>query len=158
TTLLLELARTLLERAEQDERLPMPIVFNLSSWAGERQPLHVWLGEELWMKYQIPYKIGQDWVEADQVLPLLDGLDEVAKDVRSACVEQINDYYQTRLERGSSPIVVCCRSEEYAALSTRVMLQHAVSVLPLTAEQINTYLEQAGEQVKGLRQALEEDT
>ncbi len=110
TTLLLELARTLLERAEKDERLPMPIVFNLSSWAEKRQPLHVWMGEELRMKYQVPRKIGQVWVEADQVLPLLDGLDEVAKEARSACVEQINDFYQSRLDHGSSPIVVCCRS------------------------------------------------
>jgi hypothetical protein len=157
TTLLLELARTLIERAEKDEHIPMPIVFNLSSWAEKRQPLHIWLGEELWMKYQVPRKIGQGWVEADQVLPLLDGLDEVAKDIRRACVEQINNYYQARLERGSSPIVVCCRSEEYATLSLRVILQHAVSILPLTAFQINTYLEQAGEQVKGLRQALDED-
>jgi TIR domain-containing protein/NACHT domain-containing protein len=157
TTLLLELARTLLERAEQDERLRMPIVFHLSSWAEKRQALRTWLVEELRTKYQVPRKIGQSWIDADQVLPLLDGLDEVARDARTACVEQINDYYQARLERGSSPVVICCRSEEYTALSTRVMLQHAVSVLPLTDEQINTYLEQAGEQVQALRQALHED-
>ena len=106
----------------------------------------------------MPRKIGQGWVDADQILPLLDGLDEVARDARAACVQQINDYYQSRLERGSSPIVICCRSEEYAALSTRIMLQHAVSILPLTDEQINTYLEQAGEPVKALMQALNEDT
>jgi len=41
TTLLLELARTLLERAEEDERLRMPIVFHLSSWAEGRQALRV---------------------------------------------------------------------------------------------------------------------
>lgn len=157
TTLLLELARTLLERAEQDEQLPLPIVFNLSSWAEKRQTLSTWMGEELQRIYQVPRKIGQAWIDADYVLPLLDGLDEVAKDARSACVGQINAYYQARLERGSNPIVVCCRSEEYDALSTRVMLQYAVSILPLTDAQINTCLEQAGEQVTGLRQALSED-
>ena len=157
TTLLLELARTLLERAENDEQLRMPIVFNLSSWAEKRQPLSIWLVEELWTKYQVPRKIGQGWIDADQVLPLLDGLDEVAKETRAACVEQINNYYQSRLEHGSSPIAVCCRSEDYTALSTRVMLQHAVSILSLTDGQINTYLEQAGEKVEALRQALDED-
>ena len=157
TTLLLELTRTLLERAEKDEQLPMPIVFNLSSWAEKRQSLRLWLLEELWTKYRVPRKIGQDWIAADQVLPLLDGLDEVAKEARSACVQQINEYYQSRLERGSSPIAVCCRSEEYAMLSTRVILQRAVSILPLTDQQINIYLKQAGEQVKALRQALNED-
>jgi GTPase SAR1 family protein len=158
TTLLLQLTATLLERAQRDERQPMPIVFHLSSWAEKRQPLRAWLVEELSTKYQVPRKIGQGWVDADQVLPLLDGLDEVAKDARVACVQQINDYYQSRLERGSSPIVICCRSEEYTALSTRIILQHAVSILPLTDEQINTYLEQAGEPVQALKQALNEDT
>jgi TIR domain/NACHT domain len=158
TTLLLELVCTLLERAEKDERFPVPMVFNLSSWAEKRQSLRIWLGEELRTKYQIPRKIAQRWIDDDQVMPLLDGLDEVAEDARSACVEQINAYYLARLERGSSPIVVCCRSEEYTALPTRVILQSAVSILPLTSNQINTYLEQAGEQVRGLRQALDEDT
>jgi len=157
TTLLLELARTLLEWAEIDGHLPIPVLFNLSSWAEKRQSLGAWLVEELQTKYWVPRKIGQAWVDADLVLPLLDGLDEVTENVRSACVQQINNYYQSRLESGGGPIVVCCRSEEYTALSTRVMLQHAVSILPLTNEQINTYLEQAGGQVKGLRQALDED-
>lgn len=158
TTLLLELTATLLERAERDEQLPIPVIFNLSSWAEKREPLHVWLIEELRRIYQVPRKIGKAWIDADHVLPLLDGLDEVAKDARSGCVEQINAYYQSRLECGSSPIVVCCRSEEYVSLSTRVVLQHSVSILPLTDTQINTYLEQAGEQVRGLRQALSEET
>ena len=102
TTLLLELTATLLQRAELDERLRMPIVFHLSSWAEQRQSLSVWLVEELQTKYQVPRKIGQDRVDTDQVLPLFDGLDEVAKDARSACVQQINDYYQGRLERGNT--------------------------------------------------------
>ena len=157
TTLLLELTCTLLERAENNERLPMPIVFTLSSWAEKRQALDAWLVEELSTKYQVPRKIGQRWVDTGQVLPLLDGLDEVVEDARSACVKRINDYHQLRLEHGSS-IVVCCRSEEYRTLSTRVMLQQAVSIQPLTKRQINTYLDQVGEPVKGLmRQALKKD-
>jgi hypothetical protein len=159
TTLLLELTRTLLERAEQDERLRIPVVFHLSSWAEKHQPLSLWLVEELLTKYQVPRKIGQSWIDTDQVLPLLDGLDEMAEDARSACVRQINGYYQYRLaEQGNSPIVICCRDEEYEALPTRITFQHAVSILPLTDEQIDAYLEQAGEQVKALRQVLNEDT
>jgi len=157
TTLLLELTRTLLERAEKDERLPIPIVFNLSSWAEKRQQLRLWLLEELRTKYYVPRKVGQNWLDADEISPLLDGLDEVSQEARSACVEMINNYYQSQQIRGRCSIVVCCRSEEYASLSTRVKLERAVSILPLTNEQINTYLEQAGEQVKGLTQSLNED-
>src|ERR1700689_2623486 len=43
TTLLLELARDLLLRSEQDENQPIPAVFNLSSWAVRRQPIREWL-------------------------------------------------------------------------------------------------------------------
>jgi len=39
TTLLLALARDLLIRAQADEREPIPVVFNLSSWAQKRAPL-----------------------------------------------------------------------------------------------------------------------
>src|SRR5437868_5911200 len=70
TTLLLELARDLLNRAERDERHPMPVIFNLSSWASKRQPLDLWLVEELNTKYQVPRKLGKARVDADQILPL----------------------------------------------------------------------------------------
>ena len=47
TTLLLDLARDLLERADKDEFYPVPAVFNLSSWAKERPPLVEWLADDL---------------------------------------------------------------------------------------------------------------
>lgn len=42
TTLMLELARDLLERASKDDSHPIPVVFNLSSWAVKRLPLTDW--------------------------------------------------------------------------------------------------------------------
>src|SRR5258706_4645057 len=92
TTLLLELTRDLLERAKTDDTHPIPVVFNLSSWAVKRQPLSSWLVEELNAKYQVPHKLGQLWVDSDQLLLLLDGLDEVSLDYREASIEAINGY------------------------------------------------------------------
>ena len=157
TTLLLELARTLLDRAEADERACLPVVFNLSSWARKRPLLSTWLVEELGTKYQIPRKIGQSWVAATQILPLLDGLDEMGEDVRSACVRAINIYHQDCAEKGQAPLVVCCRHEEYMALPTRVNLHQAVSIRPLTSEQIERYLQSAGDQLDVLQQTLHHD-
>jgi predicted NACHT family NTPase len=71
TTLLLELTCDLLERARRDESHPMPVVFNLSSWATTRQPLAEWLVVELHSKYQVPCPLAASWIEEDQVLPLL---------------------------------------------------------------------------------------
>ncbi len=61
TTLLLELARDLLERAQKDDTLPIPVVFHLSLWAGKRHSISDWMVEELKTKYQVPHKLGQSW-------------------------------------------------------------------------------------------------
>jgi DNA polymerase III delta prime subunit len=154
TTLLLELARDLLSRAERDENHPMPVVFNLSSWAVKRLPLSAWLIEELNVKYQVPRPLGKVWVDAGQVLPLLDGLDEVASSFREACIEAINAFRQ---EHGLVSIVVCSRSDDYLTLKQRVLLRSAVVVQPLTQWQIEAYLESAGEQFRAVRVALHDD-
>jgi DNA-binding XRE family transcriptional regulator/DNA polymerase III delta prime subunit len=154
TTLLLELARSMLTRAEANERHPIPVIFNLSSWASRQQPLDSWLEEELHSKYRVPPSVGRAWIEDEQLLVLLDGLDEVAVSARSACVKAINAY---RGEYALTPIVVCCRRAEYFAQATRVTLQKAVLVQPLTKQQIDEYLCSAGEQLAGVRQALARD-
>ena len=46
TTMLLELARQLIERARQEVTEPIPVVFNLSSWT-EKLTLADWLAREL---------------------------------------------------------------------------------------------------------------
>ncbi len=79
TTLLLELAHDLLDRAEQDETHPMPVIFNLSSWAEKQLPLTDWLTEELKLKYQVSSQLAKSWLTTKSILPLLDGLDEVAR-------------------------------------------------------------------------------
>jgi serine/threonine protein kinase/DNA polymerase III delta prime subunit len=155
TTLLLELARDLLKRAEQDEYHPVPVVFNLSSWASKLQPLQDWLSEELATKYQVPHKLAQRLLAADQILPLLDGLDEVAPTARTNCIEAINTYHQ---EHGLLPLVVCSRQADYLAQTARVLLRSAVLVQPLTQEQVDAYLEQGGEPLWALRVALHQDS
>jgi hypothetical protein len=156
TTLLLQLARTLLDRAEADEQQRMPVVFHLSSWAQKKEAFALWLVKELKTKYQVPLRVAQHWLDADQVLPLLDGLDEVPTEAQVACVQAITAYYHHPSPTGTS-LVVCCRSEEYRALSLHLPLQHAVSILPLTRAQIDTYFSTAQGQLEGLRQALHDD-
>lgn len=155
TTLLLELARDLIACAEQDEGHPIPVVFNLSSWATKRQPLKGWLVEELNTKYDVPRKLAQAWMDADAVLPLLDGLDEVAAEQRGDCAEAINTY---RHEHGLVPLAVCSRVADYEALTTKLRLQGAIVVQPLTAQQVDVFLGRAGEKLAGVRLALRDDT
>lgn len=154
TTLLLELARDLLKRAESDVAHPIPVVFNLSSWALRRLPLDQWLATEL-NDSDVPKRVAEWWVESEQVVPLLDGLDEVASEHRQACTTAINDF---RREHGLVPIAVCSRIADYEALGTKLRLRSAVVVKPLTRPQVQDYLESAGEQLKQLKTALSRDT
>lgn len=150
TTLLLVLARDLLNRAELDESHPIPVIFNLSSWAMKRQSILDWLVDELNSKYQVPHKLAKSWVDADQILPLLDGLDEVALEHREACIDAINTYQQ----HGFVSIVVCCRSADYMGLTKRLSLQSAVVIQPLMMQQVDEYLRSAGKQLEELRLVL----
>ncbi|MGA7414532.1 MAG: NACHT domain-containing protein, partial [Bryobacteraceae bacterium] len=142
TTLLLELAGALLDRAFKDESHPIPVVFNLSSWALKREPLAKWLVSELNLRSFVPKKIGQRWVGEDHVLPLLDGLDEVDATHRRACADAINQF---SVEHGLLPIAICSRSADFDVLARKLRVRGAVEVQPLTREQIDCYLERSTE-------------
>jgi NACHT domain len=155
TTLLLTLVQDLLIRAAQDPEQPIPVVFPLSSWAERQRPLAAWLVDALNEQYDVPRKLGQAWVEADHILPLLDGLDEVAAEHRPACVEAINTFRQGH---GLLPLVVCSRVADYDALGTRLRLQGAIVAQPLTPQQVESYLTQVGTPLAAVRQALQQDS
>ncbi len=155
TILLLELVRALLTRARQDESERLPVVFRLASWATKRPPLADWLLDELASpQYDVPRKVGKAWIASGQVLPLLDGLDEVPREHRAACVAAINAF---RDEYGLIPLAVCSRAANYEVLPVRLRLRGAVLVQPLTLAQIDTALVQGGEPLAGVRAAVQEN-
>lgn len=154
TTTLLTLARELLNRAEQDEQHPLPIIFNLSSWGEKQLPLEEWLVEELSTRYHAPHQFAQTWVQNDALLPLLDGLDEVAEKQRSACVEAINAY---RSQHGFVDIVVCSRTLDYARLTEQLRLNGAIVIQPLSPAQVDQYLSAFGSSMNSLRAWIAQD-
>jgi len=151
TTLLLDLARELLTRAQGDPLQPIPVIVNLSSWATKQPPLATWLTDQLQLVYQVPSRLVQAWLEHDQWLLLLDGLDEVEVSARSACIQAINTSY-----RGEHfvPLVVCSRSREYTAQEVRLALPGAVVVQPLQKQEIVDYLKRVGKPMMAVRAAL----
>jgi DNA polymerase III delta prime subunit len=153
TTTLLELARELIARAEVDETTHIPVVFNLSSWALKQQSLEGWLIGELRTKYYIPKKVAQGWLDNDVLLLLLDGLDEVKADAREECIAAINDFRKRHL----IPLAVCSRTADYEALTTKLHLEGAARLRPLTQVQINAYLAGAGTELQAVRATLQHD-
>ncbi len=152
TTTLLELARDLLDRAERDAEQPIPVVFNLVSWAQRRLPLADWLVDELHHSYDVPRRVARRWVDKNSVLPLLDGLDEVATPSRTDCVKKINEF---QCARPKLKLVVCSELEEYESLSTRLGLKNAVVLHPLTRDQVRDYLDAMGTPLADVRAALD---
>lgn len=155
TTILLKILQDLIVYTEENLSQPIPVVFNLSSWASKRQTIADWLVQELQIQYQVSKKLGKAWVEEQQLLLLLDGLDEVKAEHRQSCVQAINQFMQAH---GQTEIVVCSRIKDYEVLSTRLQLQGAIYIQPLTLEQINHYLEQAGNQLEAVKTLLKQDT
>lgn len=153
TTTLLQLARQTISRAEENPTQPIPVVFNLSSWINPAQSIADWLIDELNTKYNIARKIAQPWVENDQLLLLLDGLDEVAEQKRDACVGAINKFRREHLVQ----IVICSRTAEYESLATSLKLNSAICIQPLKKKQISDYLDKFGGGLAALRNMLQDD-
>lgn len=154
TTMLLELARESIAQAETNPDQPVPVVFNLSTWAEKQPPMAEWLVDELRSKYNVPRKIAEPWVQDDRLLPMLDGLDEVVLVQRDACVKAINAY---RADHWVS-LVVCSRIADYETLRTKLKLQEAVLLLPLSAEQVGNYFDTIGAEFQAVREAIDRDS
>ena len=154
STKLVELAKALLDRAVDDTSKPIPVILNLSSWTKKQAALGEWIQSELVRLYGVSRPRAREWVEGKDVVPLLDGLDEVATDQRAACVEAINTCLR---ERGLQPMAVCCRLEEYETLPSLLDLEGAVAVEPLRRDEVEAYLDRCGSKLERIRQALWDD-
>ncbi|NET29406.1 AAA-like domain-containing protein [Okeania sp. SIO1I7] len=154
TTTLLELTRDLINRTEADITQSIPVVFNLSSWEGKKQAIADWLVLELHTKYQVSQQIGKTWIQEQRLILLLDGLDEVSREKREDCVDALNYFCQ---EYGQTEIVVCSRIRDYEALSSNLIFQAAIYLQPLSLEQIQDYLKNAGSELAAVSKALEYD-
>jgi len=88
-------------------------------WRGEHQtaPFGQWIAAQLTLMHpQLREEIAQELVDARLVLPVLDGLDEIATvEHRRACIAAIDAY----AERGAPhrPFVLTCRAREYYELA-----------------------------------------
>jgi len=154
TTTLLQLARDLIAEVDQSFTQPVPVILNLSTWTNKQQLLDEWLIAELNSKYHLPKKDGKRWLKDRRILPMLDGLDEIKAENRAACVEKIN---QLVADYGLQGLVVCSRVGDYTNLDVRLKFYRAIYIQPLTTEQVDEYLNQAGEKLASLYITVQRD-
>ncbi|MFH8474129.1 NACHT domain-containing protein [Streptomyces sp. NPDC018000] len=96
---------------------PVPVVFSLGSWNPTATPLRDWLIDRLERDHPFLAGTGPDgstWatglVGAGHILPILDGFDEVANDLRKAALRS--------LRSATVPLLVTSRHDELRAIVT----------------------------------------
>lgn len=173
---LLELTSALLGRAAENPHLPIPVVFNLSSWTGRGESMADWLCAQLVDVYKLPRKIARQWVDHEKIALCLDGLDEITaggarlgsdqeqealrlRDDRCReCLEALNEY----IAGTDIWMALCCRDEKYASLETKLHLRRGdaaiITVGPLDDTQVKDYMEATKWELGSLSQAMEADS
>lgn len=147
TITLLQLLDELLEEARQDGRVPIPLLFNLSSYTAfvrekkdKEHELGDWLAEQAYNQYRLNRKTTRQELDKGRITLLLDGLDEVSAEdnLRERCVTVINEFIQ----KTPCGLVVCSRITDYQTLQNRLELAQALVLQPLSNRQIDTFIRQ----------------
>jgi hypothetical protein len=127
---------------------PVPVVLPLSSWDVD-EPLYDWAADRLGRDYP---KVGsaKAWrrlLASGQLLPILDGLDEVPDTHRTPALFEINTATD-----GGNPFVLTCRAEEYEKLirdsGSTLTSALVVELSPVTPKQVITYLRRPGQEAR----------
>jgi transcriptional regulator with XRE-family HTH domain len=126
----------------RDSRDPVPVIFSLGSWHPERVGLRDWMAEQLTRDHPFLGAPGPSGgtlaaalVDAQRVLPVLDGFDEIATGLHRRALNALNT---TTL-----PLLLTSRVDEYrdAVEGTDVLTSAAAVVLAdLTCEDLADYL------------------
>jgi hypothetical protein len=126
----------------QDARDPVPVIFSLGSWHPERVGLRDWMAEQLTRDHPFLGAAGPAGgtlaaalVDAQRVLPVLDGFDEIATGLHRPALNALNT---TTL-----PLLLTSRVDEYrdAIEGTDVLTSAAAVVLAdLTCDDLADYL------------------
>jgi HEAT repeat protein len=155
TITLLHFGRDAVVQRIQDPSKPLPILGIIPTWDTRSQPPLV---EWLEASYGTPPNVAQV-IEQGRALLLLDGLDELGGEREDPQTEELYDPRQrfvqalssfvaaelalSRAEQAAAPqnqIVVTCRRGDYEKIGEKIALNGAVTLKPLTDEQMRDYL------------------
>ncbi len=74
------------------------------------QPRPDWMAWQLHRKHPFPEETARQLVQAGDIFPLFDGLDELAAAKQGDFVRQFNAFSENR------DVAICCREQEYRHL------------------------------------------
>ncbi len=116
------------ERVSETERqlVPVPVLFTLHGWDPKTERVGDWLAMRLQETY--PLFAGQtgtaeaaELVKAGRIAVILDGLDEVADDLRPVALRALNQQAAVR-------VIVLARSDEMAVAAKQSFLEGAIAL------------------------------
>ncbi|MFF3215596.1 NACHT domain-containing protein [Streptomyces sp. NPDC002886] len=138
-----------LAQGHRDRPGPVPVRLSAASWSGGS--LEEWLQEQLVGVWRLRPREAAAVIEAQLVLPVIDGVDEmdrdpspglsgavVAAESRAAALLNMVTAY------APGPVVLTCRTRHYAALADvgkEVRRTAVLTLLPVTGAQAAAYLE-----------------
>lgn len=153
STTMLQLCQSLLTQAELNGQEVVPVILHLSAWSESSPEFPQWIADELSAKYQVPKRIGTEFLEQNRLILFLDGLDEVRLTDQGACVDAINQFLGNNAVPG---VLVCSRVDDYALIEKKLNLQSAVVIKPLTTDQILSSISDSESGASRLRASLQE--
>ncbi|QIZ71902.1 hypothetical protein [Oxynema aestuarii] len=137
TTTLLQLGKSLSEKAQSDARSPLPVLVELTRWQRGANAID-WLAETIAKKYKINREKVKFWLNNGAIVPLLDGLEQLDLANQEDCIDAIN---QARKADGKPlPLIVCHRMDLYQKCERRLRLRGAIGLRLLKIDQIEDYL------------------
>lgn len=138
---------SLLDRRRHGD--PIPVLLPLTSWDPSTRSYHGWIVDQLIENYPVFARIvgpagrsaAEEFLRSGQLVPVLDGFDELPERVRAFALEQLN-----RELTATDAVVLTSRREEYVeALGSADVLGRAavIELRPLTQASIVEYLQEA---------------
>ncbi|NUT99494.1 MAG: NACHT domain-containing protein, partial [Saccharothrix sp.] len=145
TSLLLDLAGKLVERARADIGWPVPVVVDLGGWR-PRQDFGEWLLHAVKRRYRIGTRLGRTWLREQRLTVLFDGLDELPAEHRAECLRWI-----TALKLPQ--VVLTCSTDDYEHLPR----YDVVHVEPLRRTDVLDLISACEPRLDGLHETLTKD-
>ncbi|RLK54419.1 NACHT domain-containing protein [Actinokineospora cianjurensis] len=124
---------------DQRAQVPVPVLFTLTGWDPANQTVRDWLADKLAEFASLSRRHGRqravDLLTAGRIAVFLDGLDEIAEDLRPTVLHAL-------AEQATFRLVLLTRTDELAAATTVRILTGAacVELRPLTPVDAATYL------------------
>lgn len=136
---LLQLAQQLITDAERNQKKLVPVVFNLSE-KPIGDSIADWLVEELSNNsyYDISKAVSETWIENQELLLLLDGLNQIQGNFLEDCIQKLNEFVE---KHKLVDVVVCGRIKDDERTFSRLKFSKAIYIYPLEQKQIETYLQ-----------------